>query len=565
MSNRLQRLARERLSREEGSVRKDWGGKIPIALVYPNLYPVGMANLGFLTVYGLLNRHDDVVCERAFLPETDAREEMVRTGVRVFSLETQRPLDDFEILAFSLSYENDYANLAAILALARIPAERSRRGPEHPLLLAGGPAAFLNPEPLAEIVDVFLLGEAEEVLEEFLDRYRENRGPAGRTDLVRSLPSLEGVYVPSRYRPRYGEDGTLSALEPMEGAPARVRRRWVKDLDAFPTATTVVTPEAELPGIFLVELGRGCGRRCRFCSTGCIYGPVRYRRPEVLREALGAGIERGLRLGLVCASFGDYPDLDALCDWILDAGGRLSAPSLRVERLTDRLLEALRASGQRSVTLAPEAGNDRLRRLLNKPFTDEDLLDTADRLAGHGIFGMRLYFMVGLPGEQDRDVMGVADLTRRIRHRFLRAARSTARMGEITLSIHPFVPKPSSVFQWCAMEEERTLKARLKRIRDALRKVPNVTVTHGLPKWAYLQALFSRGDRRVLPFVLAGASAEPDWKRLFRTSSLNPDFFVYRRRPEEEVLPWDFIDHGVSREGLYREYAKRLLGMGGDR
>jgi len=547
---------RTRLAREQGAVRKDWGGKIPFVLVYPNLYAVGMANLGFLAVYGLLNRHEDVVCERAFLPDPEEREGWGRAGGRLVSLETGRPLAAFPFAAFSLSYENDYPHVAAILGLAGIPALRRRRTRAHPFVMAGGPAVFLNPEPLAEIVDFFVLGEAEQALDELLRIVRVQRGAAEREEFLEALLQVEGVYVPAFYQARYRPDGSLASFRPDRGAPARIKRRWVRNLDEHPAVSTVFTHDTELPGIYLMEVGRGCARRCRFCSTGSIYHPTRYRSPEALQPCLLKGLEGDRRLGLVCASLGDYPDLEDLCRRILEAGGSLSAPSMRLDRLPDSLLAAMKKSGQKTLTLAPEAGTERLRRALNKPFTDEALLEAVERMAAHGIFGVRLYFMVGLPGETDEDVEAIVELAKRVRHRFLREARRTARMGEVTLSVNPFVPKPWSAFQWCAMTAEDLLKERLQRIRRALQKEPNIVVTHGLAKWAYLHALFSRGDRRVHRFVLAGADPEPNWKRLFRDSSLNPDFFVYRERGREELFPWDFLDQGISKEGLYQEYLR---------
>jgi len=561
MSNRLYQIARKRLAREQGTVRKDWGGRIPIVLIYPNLYSVGMANLGFLAVYGLLNREEDVVCERAFFPDPGEREEMARTGTRPFSLESQTQLNAFAILAFSLSYENDYPNVAAILAMAGIPAEGKKRTSGHPLLMAGGPAAFLNPEPMAEVMDFFVLGEAEEVLSEVVDKIREGKGVQERAELLQALMGLEGIYVPSFYRPRYRKDGTLASFKPVAGAPPRVRRRWIKDLDAHPTSSTVFTPDTEFHDIFLLEVGRGCSRRCGFCSTCFIYRPVRHRSVETLKPLVAKGVEKGLRLGLVSASLGDYQGLDALCGWVSESGGSFSAPSMRLDTLSDGFLDAMKETGQKTLTLAPEAGSERLRHVLNKDFSDEAILDVADRLTEHGMFSLRLYFMVGLPGEQDEDVEAIIDLTRRIRHRFLKAAKTKARMGEISLSVNPFVPKPWSAFQWCAMAEQNTIKERLNKIRKALQKEPNITVTHGLAKWAYLQALFSRGDRRVCQFVLAGASEETQWKQVFRTSNLNPDFFVCRERDRDERFPWDFIEQGISKDTLYSEYERRCSCM----
>ncbi len=559
MSKRLYQAARKRKAREQNAFKKDWGGRISVALVYPNLYSVGMANLGFLTVYSLLNQHADIVCERSFCPDIAEMEEMVRTGTRPFSLETLRPLSSFDIIAFSLSYENDYPNVVTLLTMAGIPAESSQRAYDFPLLIAGGPAAFLNPESMAGIIDVFLLGEAEEVLDEFLELYRQKKDRGRqRKELLHSLLPVDGIYVPAFYRPQYKEDGTLAAFEAMAGAPEKIERRWVKDLNRHTTAETIISPETEFPGIYLLEIGRGCRRRCRFCSTGNIYRPVRHRTLNTLKPALVTGLDKGLRLGLVCASFGDYPELKALFQWFSESGGRLAAPSLRLDTLTDQLLETLRTSGQKKVTLAPEAGSEKLRRALGKFFTNEDILNVIDRIAEHGIYGLRLYFMVGLPGEDEEDLEAIIKLTKSIRQRFLKRAKSSARMGEIKLSVNAFVPKPCSAFQWCAMAKEGDLKRRLKKIKTALQKEANITVTYGPVKAAYMQALFARGDRRVLSFILAGASSKSDWKRLSKTIKINPDFFVCREREKEELLPWDFIDHGVSKEVLYREYETSL-------
>ena len=564
MSKRLHRTARERLAREQGTVRKDWGGRIPVALVYPNVYSVGMANLGFLTVYGLLNKHEDIVCERVFLPSPDELRDMQRTGGRPVSMESQRSLDDFSVVAFSFSYENDYPNAAALLAMAGLPAGRLERSDRHPLILAGGPAVFLNPEPLASLIDVFVLGEAEGVIDDLLDRVRAWTHSGDRMEFLHALQAIEGVYVPCFYEPLYGDDGTLVAFEPKDDAPHTVKRRWVPHLDPHPVVSTVVTPDTEFSDIYLVEVGRGCAHRCRFCSTSLIYRPLRFRSFPALEPNLARGADRNLRLGLVSACLGDYPGMADLVKYLSGSGARISGPSLRLDALNDELLGILRKSGQKTVTLAPEAGSEPLRRRLGKPFSDDDILNAADLLAENGIFQVRLYFMVGLPGEEDADVEAIVDLAKRIRHRFLKAARSTARMGRITLSLNPFVPKPWSAFQWCAMAPQETIRDRLKSVRRALDREANISVTHGLAKWSYLQALFSRGDRRVDRFVLAGANPDARWKELFRSSSLNPDFFVHRERPAEELFPWDFIDHGITKATLYRDYTRsKETGQGG--
>lgn len=567
MSQRLVKRIRDRLAKERGTTYKDWGGRIPIALIYPNVYPVGMSNLGFLTVYRLLNDHEDVVCERAFLPDREDLAEhagMARTGTVCLSMESQRRLSEFEILAFSVSYENDYPNIIEIVRASGVPVlrEARRKGSvDYPLIIAGGPAVFLNPEPLADVMDCFLLGEAEALLGEFLDGYRDRRY-APRGDLVRALCSVEGVYLPELYEPRYDGRGLLVAFEHSPGAPEKVRRRWVENLGAFPTFAAITTPETEFGRMFLVEIGRGCGRRCPFCATGPIYHPVRYKSPAslegIIEEGIRRGDEAGSRFGLVCASLGDYPHLFELYELIRRAGGTISAPSIRIDTLDDRMLAMLADSGQKTITVALEAGTERLRKAVGKGVSNQAVLETVDRLASFGIFGIRLYFMVGLPGEKDEDIDAIVGLVRQIRHRFLAIAKHTARMGEITLSVNPFVPKPWSPFQWCAMEEEGVIKERLKRIHRGLDREPNVHVTHGLPKWAYLQALLSRGDRRAGLFLHEEEPFPKDFRRAFRALNINPDFYVYRVRQREELFPWDFIDQGVTKDSLYRDYEKAM-------
>jgi len=559
MSQRFIKGVKERLAQEQGTVIKDWGGRIAVALVFPNTYPVAMSNLGFLTVYRLFNDHPDVVCERGFLPEEDEGDHFRLTGTRYLSFESQRPLSEFEIIAFSISFENDYPNIVQILSACGVPPLRKDRSRKAPLVIAGGPAVFLNPEPLASTMDVILLGEAEELINEFLTIYREHRYRS-RGEFVHALCSLEGAYIPEFYTPRYNDEGMLLEFQASEGAPQRVTRRWVKHIEDHSTFATITTPETEFGGMFLTEIGRGCSRACPFCATGNIYRPLRYRAPESLHEVIEKGIAKGQRVGLVCASLGDYPYLEELCSWISQRNGAISAPSIRIDTMDERMLRILQESGQKTITLAPEAGSERLRRALRKDISNEAVLETIDRLAGYGIFGVRLYFMVGLPGEKDEDIAAIIDLVKAIRHRFLRLAKDTARMGEITLSINPFVPKPWSAFQWAPMEEEGVLKERLKRITKALQKEPNVYVTHGLPKWAYLQALLSRGDRRVSTFLYAFKGLAGNWRQGFRSSSLNPDFFVYRTRLRDELFPWDFIDHGVSKESLYRDHERAMQG-----
>ena len=559
VSWRLIQKARKILEREKGTVRKSWGGKFSICLIYPNSYHVGMSNLGFQTLYHLLNLEEDIVCERAFLPEPQAFQEHQQTRTPLFSLESQKPLSEFDIIAFSISFENDFLNVLSILDLGRIPVESRHRGRGHPLVMAGGVSVFLNPEPLTPFFDLFILGEAEEVIREFLEAYRLHFSAKQKKDrLLERVAEIEGVYIPKFYEVTYQDDGRIEAMGPKPGYPPKVKRRWIGEVDRFLTRSTLFTPDTEFKGTALVEVNRGCPRGCRFCAACFVYHPYRSRSLSALESVSKEGLARERRIGLTGTAVSDYPHLVPLCQHILSKRGGISLASLRVDGISQPLAECLRESDIHSVSIAPEAGTERLRKLLRKGYTEEEILEAVDRLVDQGVLQIKLYFLIGLPSETDEDVKAILDLAKQIRHRILSRQRGEKARWNIVLSVNPFIPKPATPFQWLPLEEVNELKRKLKMIQKGLKGEKGIEMIHDLPKWVYLQALLSKGDRKVGKILMAAHQLQGDWSRALRETNFNPDFYVYRWRDLDETFPWDFIDHGISKEVLRKEYMKAM-------
>src|SRR5881397_1952505 len=544
------------LAQEQGAVRKDWGGKIAFALVYPNTYAVGMSNLGFQTIYRHLNALPDVVCERVFLPDPEDIEELQRTEGVPISLESFRPLSDFHMVGFSVTYEGDYVNMLRLLALARIPLRAGDRRPHDPLVLMGGVCAFSNPEPVAPFMDLIVVGEGEELVGELIAAYRD--GYDDRDRLLDALAAIEGVYVPSRYEVSYALDGTVGEVLALAAAPAIVTKRRLRNVDAFETVGGVKTPNAEYGHMALLEVGKGCGRGCRFCLEGQVYRPVRHRSVATLGETVArlAQDPANRRIGLVGACVSDYPWIGDLLKVVEANGLELSISSLRADSLTDDLVAALARGGHRTLTVAPEAGTERLRRAVRKVISDEQLYTACDLVRQHGIPNLKTYFMIGQPTETAEDVEAIPDLARRMLER-LRVLDSAGRpFGRLTLSISSFVPKPWTPFQWAPFDGADALSAKLDVIKRGVRKLSNVRVLHENPREAALQALLARGDRRVGDFLEIAARLEGDWRRAQREWDGDPGFYSTRPRDVGERLPWDHFDVGVKKAGLVREWER---------
>ena len=555
MSWKLKRKAQALLADEQGTVSKDWGGKVAVALVYPNTYAVGMSNLGFQTIYRHLNALPDVVCERVFLPNPEDADEMRRSGTSPFSLESLRPLADFQMIGFSVTYEGDYINVLRLLAMASIPLRAADRGARDPLVLMGGVCAFSNPEPLAPFMDFVVVGEGEELVVELIAAYRN--GDRDREKLLASLAAMEGIYVPAEYDVAYAADGTLASVATRGAAPPVVTKRRLRNVNAFETVAAVKTPHAEYGHMALLEVGKGCGRGCRFCLEGQVYRPVRHRSVDALRETVAQMAANGeRRVGLVGACVSDYPWIGELLKIVEENGLELSISSLRADSLTEDLVAALARGGHRTLTMAPEAGTERLRRAIRKPITDDQLMTACDLVRAHGIPNLKCYFMIGQPTETSEDVEAIPALAGRMLERLRVLDPSGQPFGRLTLSISSFVPKPWTPFQWVGFDGAASLGAKLETIKRGVRRLHNVRVLHENPREAALQALLARGDRRVADFLELAASYEGDWRRALREWDGDADFYATRERSTDERLPWDHFDVGVKKAGLLREWER---------
>jgi radical SAM superfamily enzyme YgiQ (UPF0313 family) len=545
---------KELLAQEEGTVRKEWGGRIPICLVFPNSYHVGMSNLGFQLLYRLLNAEPEVACERAFLPEAEELREYSRSNTPLLSLESNKPLAQFQIIAFSIPFENDSPNILSILALAKIPLKSTDRDQRSPLIIAGGAAVTLNPEPLAQCIDFFFIGEGEESIMDFLKAFQE--GGDTKEGFLEKAGGIEGIYCPSLYTVEYDEGGLIKEFSPRtDTIPEKITRRWIKDPSHVPSGSAILTPQTEFKEMFLVEVNRGCPQGCRFCAARAIYRPFRNRALDTLTQEADLGLQQGRRIGLVGSALGNHPDFTSLCAHIVEQGGKISIASIRADAITDEVAKLLARSGHRTVTMAPEAGTERLRNVVAKGLRDEQIFSAAEALASHGITNLKLYFMIGLPTETPEDIEAIIALTKGIRHHMGKGGR---KVGEITLSITPFVPKAWTPFQWHPFEEVKKLKERIKTIKKGIGKIPRTRVIHDLPKWGYVQTLLSMGDRRVGDILLLVHQAQGDWTTALKNSYINPDFWVYREKDKNEILPWDFIDHGIKKGDLWKEYQKAV-------
>ena len=541
---------------EIGTIRKQWKGRIKVALVYPNTYHVGMSNLGFQTVYDLLNKIDHVVCERSFLPD-----DSVPAAGRIVAIESGSPISDFDIIAFSVSFENDYPNLLTILDRAGIPLRSDDRGTPHPLVIAGGIAFFSNPEPVSPFIDCFLIGEAEAILPRFFDiALPDLLSQDKRTCLKTLARNVTGAYVPAFYSTTYNPDGTVCAIEPLFDVPVKIERMYMKDLSNVPTCSAIITTDTTFDSTFLIEVGRGCPHGCRFCSTGFVYRPPRFRSFSLLDKCLQQGASMTDKIGLVGAAVSDLPDINKLCGQALEKDTRISFSSLRADALSPELISILRQNKVKTATIAPDAGSERMRKVINKGITEEDVLNAAENLVAGGIPNLKLYFMIGLPTETMDDVEAIVLLCKQIKHRFLKSSRIKKRIGEITVSLNSFIPKPFTPFQWFPMDEVRSLKKKIKKIKDGLKRVANVRVHSDIPRWAYIQALLSSGDRKVAQILLLANQNQGNWPKTLKASPVNPDFYVHRERSLNELLPWDFIDNGINKSFLKQEYQRALQG-----
>jgi radical SAM superfamily enzyme YgiQ (UPF0313 family) len=550
--------ARELLSKEVGYVRKPHAGRVRVALAFPNTYFVGMSNLGFQTVYTLFNAEEDIVCERVFLPARSEIEALRASGAALLSLESQTPVRDFDIFALSVSFEWDYTNVLTLLRLAGLPIRAADRTERDPLVVIGGAVTFVNPEPLAPFADVISAGEGEALIPPLVRAFRSSDG---REQLLRRLAGERGFYVPSFYDVRYRGDGTIEAFVPKDGtaAPPVVRKAAIATTEAVdPPATKIFTPDTEFGSRLLVEVVRGCANLCRFCWAGYNYLPVRAFPKDRILQLAERARPHSRRIGLVSIALCDHPDIEEILTRLVEMGYSISPASLRLDDLTPTILRLLRDSGERTITIAPETGSDRLRRVVNKTITNDEILAAADMIFATGFENLKLYFMIGIPTETDEDLVAIHDLTRQLHDSMLRHARPRGQIGRIVGSVNPLVPKPGTAYQWLPMEDDDSIERKIARMRSLMGGIDNVYFNVKSERHSFYQALLSLGDRRVAPAIEAAERNGGNWRAAVKEAGVDARFFVFRDRSADAVLPWDIIDGGLK-ESFFRSEADKAL------
>ena len=555
--------AREILAREVGFVRKPHGGRLRVALAFPNTYFVGMSSLGFQTVYRLFNGLDEVVCERVFLPPKQEVQAQLASGAPLLTLESQTPVRDFDVLAFSVSFEWDYTNVVTMLRLAGLPPRAANRTERHPLVVIGGAVTFVNPEPLAPFADVIAAGEGEMLIPDLVSVLTGdgNDRRVDRAEILRQFASRTGLYVPSFYHVDYAPGGSIARFVARSetNAPPTVRKAAVKTTARLdPPATSIFTPDTEFGSRFLIEVVRGCANLCRFCWAGYNYLPVRAFSADRILELAAQARAHSARAGLVSIALCDHPEIERILRGLIDMGYSVSPASLRLDDLTDPIVSLLRESGERSITIAPEAGSDRLRRVINKTVTTDEILEAADIIFRNGIENLKLYFMIGLPTETDEDLVAIRDLTGRLKDIMMRHAKPRGRVGRIVGSVNPLIPKPGTAYQWMPMEDPAITDRKAKRLKHLLSDLDNVYFTVKSERHSYYQALLSLGDRRVAAAIEAAERNGGNWRAAVAETGVDADFFIFRDRSNDAVLPWDIIDGGMKASFFRAEFDKGL-------
>ena len=554
MSSSYESYLRGLHNKEQNLVAKKGGGRVRVALIFPNRYFVAMSNLGFLLVYRMLAEEFGIEVDRAFLPDDEERKNDPQTKL-ILTIESRKTLREFDALLFSVSFENDYLNILKILYRSGIPPGRGDRDYSHPLVMAGGAAVTINPEPVADFIDAFALGEGEGLVHDIARVLVTSRDEGySKEDTLDALSRVSGIYVPGHFDAAYDEKRRLKRHVNRLGRNDRVRVRKNLDFSSFSLSSSIVTPQTEFSDMFLVEVERGCPFSCAFCVTPSLYSPVRMRNFDEIIRDIDIGIEKTGKVGLIGPAIVKHPEIDRIFRHIRERDAQLGLPSLRTELISEEGIDILAGLGIKTLTLAPESGSEDVRRALGKNISDDDFMRVAVEAVRRGINNFRLYFLIGILGERDEDVFGIVRFSKRLRHVLLHETGKTGRAGKITVSVNPLVPKPHTPLMWMGMDEQKNLEGKIKYLTRHIREIGNAALIHEPPKWSYIQALLARGDRSVGEILMRALVSGDDWKRAMRETKVNPYYFVLRERETDEVFPWDFIDMGYEKESLLQRY-----------
>lgn len=549
--DRLQELYRDEACRV--TINPHAGQKV--AIVYPNTYFVGMSNLGLHIIYEEINLQPNSVCERIFLPEKKELDAYDKTKTPLMSVETQRPMHQFDVVAFDVTFEMDYFHIPLMLRHGRVPVKSEERTSFDPIVIAGGPCATFNPEPFADFIDAFIIGEGEGIVTAVLERIRKGReNGESREETITALAQIDGVYVPALYTPQYDDDEQFIGYDIADGAPQIIRRHFEPLTSGG--ETVIATNFTEFGAMYIIEVARGCGRHCRFCMAGYCFRVPRVRPLDILKEGVDRAEKLGKKVGLMGAAISDYPEVDELVTYIRSKNMRYSCASLRADSLTQAVVDGLADSGQKTITIAPETGSERLRRVINKGISEENLRTAAQLSAKSGIQHMRLYIMIGLPTETDEDIDAIVGLAERTQAHMAEVGCK----GRLTLSINPFIPKPFTPFQWMAMDHQKSVEKKLQYIKKSLQKNRRIEVLVESPKEAYIQGVLARGDRR-LGKVLAACALDrgsKSFKSEMKKAGLDMDNCNYRERNFDDYLPWSHLDMGLKDGYLEQEWQRAV-------